>query len=134
MPLGCKWVFTVKYKVDGLIEIYKVRLVAKGYAQTYEINYQETFIAVAKMNTVRVLLSQATSLDWPLQQLDVKNVILNEDLKREVYMELPHCFQNENNKGQVCKLRKSLYGSKWSPRALLDRFSKAQRQQDYVQA
>lgn len=49
-------------------------------------------------------------------------------------MELPHCFQNENNKGQVCKLRKSLYGLKQSPRALFDRFTKALRQQDYVQA
>ena len=43
-PMGCKWVFTVKYKVDGTIERYKARLVAKGFTQTYDIDYTETFV------------------------------------------------------------------------------------------
>ena len=50
--------FTVKYKVDGL-ERYKVKLVAKGYTSTYGVDYQETFTPIAKMNTLRVLLSLA---------------------------------------------------------------------------
>ena len=62
---------------------------AKGYTQTYGINYTETFALVAKINTVWVLLSLAANLGWPLQQFDVKNAFLHGELSKEVYMELP---------------------------------------------
>ena len=65
--IGCKWVFSMKYKSDGTIDRYKARLVAKGYVQNYEIDYQETFAPVAKMNTFRVILSFAINLHWPLK-------------------------------------------------------------------
>ena len=65
--VGCKWVFTMKYKLDGSLERYKVIPVAKGYTQTYGVDYQETFAPTAKMNTVRVLLSLAANFGWYLE-------------------------------------------------------------------
>jgi len=87
--VGCKWVFSVKYKVNGSVERYKARLMAKGYTQTYGVNYQETFSPVVKLNTIRVLLSHAANLDWPLHQFDVKNTFLHGGLEEEVNMDIP---------------------------------------------
>ncbi|KAI9162582.1 hypothetical protein LWI28_028704 [Acer negundo] len=132
-PVGCKWIFTVKHKADGSVERFKARLVAKGFTQSYGIDYEETFAPVAKLNTIRVLLSLAANLDWPLHQLDVKNAFLNGDLEEEVYMEVPPGLETYSKTNLVCKLKKSLYGLKQSPRAWFERFTKAVKRYGYSQ-
>jgi hypothetical protein len=120
--VGCKWVFTVKQTSEGKVERYKARLVAKGYSQTYGVDYDETFAPVAKMKTIRALISIAANNNWKLYQMDVKNAFLHGDLQEEVYMEIPPGFSSRETEGKVCKLKKSLYGLKQSPRAWFGRF------------
>jgi hypothetical protein len=62
-PVGWKWVFTIKHTPEGKMDRYKAHLVAKSYTQTYRIDYDETFAPVAKMNSVRALISCAVNLD-----------------------------------------------------------------------
>ena len=129
--VGCRWVYTVKLDSEGNIDRYKARLVAKGYTQKHGIDYGDTFAPVAKMNTIRILISIATNRDWPLKQLDVKNAFLNGYLEEEVYMDPP--LGVESN-GRVCKLKRALYGLKQSPRAWFGRLSSFMKKVGYKQS
>nr|GFA61836.1 putative ribonuclease H-like domain-containing protein [Tanacetum cinerariifolium] len=133
-PVGCRWIFTVKYKPDGIIERYKAWLVAKGHTQNYGIDYSETFSLVTKMDTIRVLLSVASNQGWPLHQFDVKNAFLHGELKEEVYMEAPPGFSKHFKIRKACQLKKSLYGLKQSPRAWFGRFTLAMKRYGFKQS
>ena len=109
-PIGCKWIYKIKRNVDDSITRYKARIVAKGYAQKYDIDYEEIFSPVVKMTTIRVLLALAVSKRWNLYQLvDVKNAFLNGELEEEVSMDKPQGYMHQQYPNYVCKLKKALY-------------------------
>ncbi|RVW36659.1 Retrovirus-related Pol polyprotein from transposon RE1 [Vitis vinifera] len=122
--VGCKWVFAVKVNPDGSVARLKARLVARGYAQTYGVDYSDTFSPVAKLNSVRLFISIAASQQWMIHQLDIKNAFLHGDLEEEVYLEQPPGFVAQGEYRKVCRLKKALYGLKQSPRAWFGKFSK----------
>ena len=109
---GCRWVYTVKVGPDGQVDQLKARLVAKGYSQQYGSNYYDTFSLMAKIASIRLLLSMAAMRSWPLFQLDIKNILLHGNLAEEVYIEQPPGFVAQGKSGLVCKLHRSLYGLK----------------------
>jgi len=112
-PISCKWVFKIKHGVHGEVERYKARLVARGFTQTFIVDYNETFAPVAKFVSIRCILALSA---MEIHQIDVKTAFLNGDLEEEIYMEQPEGFTHEGEH-LVCKLHKSLCGLKQSPRA-----------------
>ena len=59
------------------METFKARLVAKGYTQKQGVDYEETFLPVAMLKSIRILLSIAACLDYEIWQMDVKMAFLN---------------------------------------------------------
>jgi histone deacetylase 1/2 len=121
--IDCKWVYRIKKKVDGSIDIYNAWLVAKGFKQRYSIDYEDTFSLVVKTATIRTVLSISVSHGWSLRQLDVKNAFLHGVLEEEVYMKQPPGFENPSAPHHICELDKALYGLKQAPRAWYSRLS-----------
>ena len=114
--IGCRWVFKTKHKSDGSIDWFKGRLVAKGYAQQHGIDYNEVFSPVVRFPSVRTLLAYGVQRGMKIHQMDVVTAFLNGNIKEDIYMAQPEGFVVEGKEHLVCKLRKSIYGLKQSPR------------------
>jgi hypothetical protein len=105
--IGTKWVYKIKRKSDGSIDRYKARLVATGYAQQYDIDYDEAFAPTSCMTTIRIVVALAAHRGWKVHQLDVKTAFLNGDLQEEVYVKQPHGFAMKGKEHIVFRLNKS---------------------------
>ena len=85
------------------------------------------------MNTIRILLSLAVNLDWRLKQYDIKNAFLHGDLEEKIYMRLPPGYEDSYEENKICKLRKTLYGLKQSPRVWFGKFTRTMKMLGYRQ-
>ena len=99
----CQCVYTVKLNPNGTLARLKAHLVAKGYSQTYGVNYQDTFSPIAKIASVELLISLVT-YHQTLHQLDIKKAFLLDILDEEVYMKQPPRFVARGEYGKVCRL------------------------------
>ena len=119
--IGVKWVFRTKLNPDGSINKHKARLVVKGYAQIFGVDFFDIFAPVARLDTIRLLLAIAAQKGWKVYQLDVKSAFLNGFLEEEIYVEQPEGFAMKGQEDDVYLLKKALYGLKQAPRAWYSR-------------
>jgi hypothetical protein len=76
-PVSYKWVFKIKQGANGEVEHYKAKLVARGFTQTYKVDYNETFVPIAKFTSIHCILALAALEDMESHQMDVKTTFLN---------------------------------------------------------
>ncbi|RVW42706.1 Retrovirus-related Pol polyprotein from transposon TNT 1-94 [Vitis vinifera] len=119
--IGVKWIFKTKLNENGEVDKYKARLVAKGYSQQYGVDYVEVFAPVARLETIRIVISLAAQKDWMIYQLDVKSAFLHGEIHEEVFVEQPPGYEQKGKESKVYRLKKALYGLKQAPRAWYSR-------------
>ena len=113
--LPVRWVYKIKTDESGNVTTFKARVTPKGFRQKFERDYFEVYAATGMYKSLRVGLSLAAKWDHEMEQLDVPVAFTNADLEEDVYMEIPEGYR-EGKEDMVCKLKKSLYGLKQSPR------------------
>jgi hypothetical protein len=101
----------IKHGIDGEIEYYKARLVARSFTQTFRIDYNKNSALVAKSVLIHCILVLTTIEEMEIDQMDVKIAFFNGDFEEEIYMEQPEGF-TQGDEHLVCSLHKSLYALK----------------------
>ena len=86
IAIDSKWVLNVKRKLNGTIDKFKARLVAKDFARIEGVNYDETFSPMVRLSSIHLILFLVAHMDLELFQMDVKIAFLNGDLDEEIYM------------------------------------------------
>jgi len=121
--IGCKWFYKKK---EGNPDVenarFKARLVIKGYTQKNGLGFNEVFAPVVRHISICVLLALVALQDLELEQLDVKTAFLHGELEEQIHMQQLEDFILPGKEDYVCRLKKSLYGLKQSPRQWYKRF------------
>ena len=87
-----RWVFRLKYGLDGEIRKFKARWVVHGHKQKYGINYNETWVGVVKPASFQSLFSIGVSRNLHIKQMDVVTAFLYGLLDKVVYVDQSHVF------------------------------------------
>ena len=132
--VGSKWVFKLKVGPDGMVHRHKARLVAQGFSQKYGLDYDETFSPVVRFESLRTVIALAVQNGLKLHQMDVTTAFLNGELDEEVYMKQPEGFAEKGQEDLVCKLKRSIYGLKQSPRCWNSALDNQLKRMGFVQA
>jgi hypothetical protein len=119
--LTSKWLYKIKYVVDGGIEKYKAQFAARGFSQVEGVDYDETFAPVARYTSIGAVIYIATKMGWKIHQMDMKTAFMNGLIEEEVYIEQPQGFEVHGRDSHVCRLKKALYGLKQAPKAWYSR-------------
>nr|GEU43961.1 retrotransposon protein, putative, Ty1-copia subclass [Tanacetum cinerariifolium] len=131
--IGSNWIFKKKTDMDDIVHSYKAHLVAKGFTQTYEVGYEETFSPVANIRAIRILIATEMFYDYEIWQIDVKTAFLNGYLNVDIYMVRPEGFVDPNHPRLVCKLQRSIYGLKQESRSWNKRFDEGIKRFGFAQ-
>ncbi|GJZ68528.1 retrovirus-related pol polyprotein from transposon TNT 1-94 [Tanacetum coccineum] len=108
-------VANVKTNEFGRVLKNKARLVAQGFRQEEGIDFEKSFLLVARIEAIRIFVANAANKNMTIFQMGVKTTFLNGDLKEEVYVSQPEGFVDQDNPSHVYKLKKALYGLKQAP-------------------
>ncbi|GJV74737.1 retrovirus-related pol polyprotein from transposon TNT 1-94 [Tanacetum coccineum] len=121
MVITLKCIYKVKLDELGGILKNKARLVARGYRQEEGIDFEESFVPVARLEAIRIFLAFAAHMNMVVYQMDVKTTFLNGNLREEVYVSQLDGFVDKDNPNHMYKLKKDLYGTSGSMQFLGDR-------------
>nr|GEV24475.1 retrovirus-related Pol polyprotein from transposon TNT 1-94 [Tanacetum cinerariifolium] len=91
------WIYKIKLDEYGDVLKNKARLVAKGYRQEKGIDFEESFVSVARIEAIRIFIANAANKNMIIYQMDVKTAFLNGELKEEAYVNQPEGFVNPDH-------------------------------------
>ncbi|GKB67713.1 putative ribonuclease H-like domain-containing protein [Tanacetum coccineum] len=130
-PLTLKWLYKNKHDEENTIIRNKTRLVVRGYRQEEGIDFEESFVLVARMESIKVFLAYAAHKSFIVFQMDVKTAFFHGSLKEDVYVCQPEGIIDADHPSHAYKLKKALYGLKQEPRAWYDELSKFLQQNHF---
>ncbi|KAL2608265.1 hypothetical protein R1flu_026838 [Riccia fluitans] len=132
--IACRWVYKRKEGSRAGEKIFKAKLVAKGFTQRKDVDYDKVFAPIAKYLTIWLLLSLVCIFGLVLDQMDVVTTFLYGVLDEMIFMRQPLDFARKGHESLVCRLLKSLYGLKQSPLQWNKRFDNFMKSQGFARS